>query len=175
MDSDSKQTGRTAEADPGLLGVYLNDHLAGATLGSELSARLASAHRDSEDGAVLERLSTEIREDRAALIELMAALEVPVRQYKVLLGWAAEKAGRFKPNGRLLERSPLSSLEELEAMTLGVVGKSACWRVLRTLADHDDRLDPERLDDLLRRAKRQAETLEELRLRAGARLATSAA
>ncbi|GLY85854.1 hypothetical protein [Actinoallomurus iriomotensis] len=175
MDSDSKQTGRTAEADPGLLGVYLNDHLAGATLGSELSARLVSAHRDSEDGAVLERLATEIREDRAALIELMAALEVPVRQYKVLLAWAAEKAGRFKPNGRLLERSPLSSLEELEAMTLGVVGKSGCWRVLRTLADHDDRLDPERLDDLLDRAERQAETLEELRLRAGARLATSAA
>lgn len=175
MDSDTERTGRTGEADPELLGVYLNDHLAGATVGTELSARLASAHRGSEDGAVLERLAAEIREDRATLIALMATLEVPVRHYKVLLGWAAEKAGRFKPNGRLLERSPLSSLEELETMALGVVGKTACWRVLRILADHDRRLEPERLDDLLDRAKRQAETLEELRVRAGTRLATSAA
>ncbi|WP_329254209.1 hypothetical protein OG417_12010 [Actinoallomurus sp. NBC_01490] len=169
--------GRTADAnaDPELLGVYLNDHLSGATLGTELAARLTSAHRGSEDGAVLERLAAEIREDRATLIALMAALEVPVRHYKVLLGWTAEKAGRFKPNGRLLKRSPLSDLEELETMALGVAGKSACWRVLRILAEHDHRLDPERLDDLLERAKRQAETLEELRFRAGTRLATSAA
>lgn len=159
--------------EPDLLGIYLNDHLAGATLGVELSARLAAAHQGSDDGMALADLTTEIREDRTALIDLMAALGVPVRQYKVLLGWMAEKATRLKPSGRLLERSPLGGLEELESMTLGVVGKTACWRVLRILAEHDDRIDEARLDDLLARAKRQTDTLEELRLRVAARLAAA--
>ena len=175
MHSDT--TGRTVEAgtDSQLLGIYLNDHLTGATVGSELASRLATAHRGSDDGAVLERLATEIREDRTALLEIMAALEVPVRQYKVLLGWLAEKAGRIKPNGRLLQRSPLSGLEELEAMTLGVTGKAGGWKVLRIMADHDHRIEADRLDALIARADRQAKTLEELRIRAGTTFVVSQA
>jgi hypothetical protein len=106
-------------------------------------------------------------------MDIMAALDVPIQQYKVLLGWVAEKAGRFKPNGRLLARSPLSSLEELETMRLGVEGKVSCWRTLRVLADHDARVDKARLDDLLGRAKRQADTLEKLRVRVAEELITA--
>ena len=76
---------------------------------------------------------TGICEDRTTL-QLMAALAVPVQQYKVALGWAAEKVGRLKPSGHLLTRSPLSDLEEIEAMRLGVEGKAACWQMLRLLA-----------------------------------------
>ena len=96
----------------------------------------------------------------------MAALGVPVRVYKVYAGWIGEKAGRLKLNGFLLGRSPLSDLEELEMMRLGVEGKAAGWRTLRALAETDRRLDPARLDDLISRARRQAELLEEHRLRA---------
>jgi hypothetical protein len=167
--ADTSATDVRPEAS--LLGVYLNDHLAGATFGAELASRIAGAHRDLEDDGVFERLAQEVAEDRASLMEIMAALDVPVRQYKVLLGWVAEKTGRFKPNGRLLERSPLSSLEEFEIMRLGVEGKSACWRTLQALAERDDRLDRARLDELLDRARRQAETLEGFRLRAAAELA----
>lgn len=167
---ETTSSGREAakRAEPELLGIYLNDHLAGATGGSELASRVARARRGSEDGGVLKRLATEIREDRTALVELMAALAIPVQHYKVALGWAAEKIGRLKPNGHLLTRSPLSDLEELEAMRLGVEGKTACWQMLRLLAEHDDRLDGPRLDRLLRRADRQAKTLEGLRARATA-------
>ncbi len=160
-----------AGPDGALLGVYLNDHLAGATLGTQLAARLAAAHRTSPDAEVFERLAMEIAEDRATLIGLMETLGVPIRRYKVALAWVAEKAGRIKPNGRLFERSPLSSLEEIEMMRLGVEGKSACWRTLQVMADRDDRLGRKRLDELLSRADRQAETLEELRVRASAELA----
>jgi hypothetical protein len=61
-------------------------------------------------------------------------------------------AGRLKFNGRLLARSPLSDLEELELLLLGVEGKAAGWRTLRTLADTDTRLDAGRLDELISRA-----------------------
>jgi hypothetical protein len=100
----------------------------------------------------------------------MTTLGVPVRAYKVCAGWIGEKAGRLKLNGRLLSRSPLSSLEELEIMALGVAGKAAGWRTLRRLADTDPRLDRGRLDELAARAGSQLELLEDLRARA-ARLA----
>jgi hypothetical protein len=166
--ADTSATDVRPEAS--LLGVYLNDHLAGSTFGMELASRIAKAHRDWDDSDALDRLAAEVTEDRATLMEIMATLDVPIRQYKVLLGWVAEKAGRFKPNGRLLERSPLSSLEEFETMRLGVEGKGACWRTLRTLAERDDRLDRSRLDDLLARADRQADMLERFRVRVTAGL-----
>ena len=75
--------------------------------------------------------------DRAALLDLMAALDVPVRTYKVYAGLVGERVGRRKLNGRLLTRSPPSSLEELELLSLGVTGKAAGWRTLRLLADAD--------------------------------------
>ena len=54
---------------------------------------------------------------------------------------ALEKAARFKPNGRLLRRSPLSDLIELEWLLLGVQGKTAGFRALRRLADTDTDTD----------------------------------
>ncbi len=76
------------------------------------------------------------------------------------------REGRLKPNGYLLTRSPLSSLEELELLRLGVEGKAAGWRTLRTLADRDRRLDSVRLDELISAARRQEALLEGLRVSA---------
>jgi hypothetical protein len=100
----------------------------------------------------------------------MAVLGMPVRRYKVGVAWAAEKAGRLKLNGSLLSRSPLSNLEELEMLRLGVEGKAAGWRTLRELADADSRLNRDLLGDLMARAREQASLLEELRVRAAAGL-----
>jgi hypothetical protein len=152
-----------------LLGIYLNDHLSGATAGVELARRMAGSQGMPESRAEFQRLADEIAEDRAALIEIMATLGVPVRQYKVYLGWVAEKVGRVKPNGRLVGRSPLSDLVELESMRLGVEGKGGMWRVLRSLAVAGSRLDTRRLDTLIERAQSQGRTLGELHLKAAAR------
>lgn len=158
----AKQTAQRTRQD--LLGVYLNDHLAGSTLGVGLARRMAtSAEPGSQRAAVLSRLATEITEDRSALLRIMAALGIQVRAYKVCAAWAGEKAGRLKLNGYLLTRSPLSDLEEAEFLRLGVEGKAAGWRTLRALADRDSRLDARGLDELIARANHQASTLEALR------------
>jgi hypothetical protein len=107
-----------------------------------------------------------VAEDRAALLRIMGTLGVPVRSYKVWAAWAGEKAGRLKPNGHLTTRSPLSNLEELELLRLGVEGKAAGWRTVRVLADRDRRLDAGELDELISRARRQADFVEEARVRA---------
>jgi hypothetical protein len=159
----------TANSGQKVLSIYLNDHLAGATGGTELARRMAAPRRPAAQRA-LQGLAEEIAEDRAALLGIMAALGIPVRGYKVYAAWIAEKAGRLKLNGHLLTRSPLSSLEELELLRLGVEGKAAGWRTLRVLADRDKRLDSRRLDELISRARSQADLLEQLRVHAAAQI-----
>jgi hypothetical protein len=153
-----------------LIGIYLNDHLAGATAGTELAHRIARTHDEVADQATLQRLAGEINADRRALLEIMALLGVPVRHYKTTAAWLGERVGRLKFNGRLRARSPLSSLEELELLRLGVEGKAAGWRTLRELAAADPRLSAAWLDELLDRARAQADQLEDLRVRAAANL-----
>ncbi|SDO93335.1 hypothetical protein [Actinacidiphila guanduensis] len=151
-----------------LLAIYLNDHLAGATGGRDLARRIARSQRGASGARELGRLAAEVAEDARALQDIMRRLGIPIRRYKMLLGWAGEKAGRLKSNGYVVRRSPLSSLLELEAMRLGVEGKASGWRTLRELADTDPRLDPDRIDTLLERARTQSETLQELRVRRAA-------
>ena len=59
-----------------LLGIYLNDHLAGSTIGLELSKRALGSNKGNEYGDVLERIAREIEEDRETLKGLMDSLEI---------------------------------------------------------------------------------------------------
>src|SRR6202020_1434544 len=145
---------------PDLLGIYLNDHLAGAIIGAELARRAAPSAQGTDAGP-LQRLAGEVTQDRVTLLRMMSALGIPVRSYKACAAWLGEKAGRLKLNGRLLTRSPLSNLVELEMLRLGVEGKAAGWRTLRAAAEIDSRLDARQLDELIARARSQADLLEE--------------
>ena len=147
----------------GLLAIYLNDHLAGATLGAELAQRSAASNRGSEYGQVLGELATEIRSDRESLLEIMRSVRVGVDRVKVSAAWAAEKLGRLKLNGQVLGYSPLSRLVELEALTLGVAGKLALWRALDELEPGRPELSKPTLQDLIARAERQLQVLEQQR------------
>lgn len=75
-----------------LLGIYLNDHLAGATAGVELAHRMARSHSGPEAASTMRSLAAEIARDRSALRDIMAGLGVPARAYKVCAGWIGEAA-----------------------------------------------------------------------------------
>lgn len=156
------------QTDTQLLGIYLNDHLAGAVGGGDLAKRLADAEATWVGDDVLATVAAQIEEDRSALRSIMSALGVPVRRYKMVAAWAAEKLARLKPNRRIVARSPLSRVIEFEVLRLGVEGKAAAWLTLRALADNDPRLDAAQLDELIARAGRQIDQLEQLRVRATA-------
>ncbi len=149
--------------DDDRLAIYLNDHLAGATAGVNLARRAAGNNRSTDYGEELEAIANEIEEDRAALLELMERLSVGEDRLKVALAWGAEKAARLKPNGQLLGYSPLSRLEELEALALGVTGKLGLWEALRRTHGSDPRLRDVDLEALVTRARSQRRTLERLR------------
>ncbi|MCF3960224.1 hypothetical protein [Streptomyces fuscigenes] len=153
-----------------VLGIYLNDHLAGATYGTALARRIARQHRGSPGGGDLERIAEEVAQDRQSLLRIMERLDVPVRGYKIYGGMAAEKLSRLKPNGVIYRRSGLSFVIELETLRLGVEGKSLVWRTLLTIAPGDSRLDTAELNGLLQRARDQIETLSARRLAAAERI-----
>jgi hypothetical protein len=161
----------TASRSPGskFLTIYLNDHLAGSAAGVELARGLAAAGAGGPADRVLRELSADISQDRAALLHIMSTLDVRPRRYKAAAGWLAEKARRLKLNGTLGARSPLTSLVELEMLGLGVAGKAAGWRALRSMADTEPRLDPGRLNELIARAGQQSDKIEDLRIRAARR------
>jgi hypothetical protein len=163
--ADGVGYGHAMGGDGRFLRIYLNDHLAGATAGSELARRMART-QPGELAAELTRLDAEIAEDRAELLRLMADLGVAPRRYKIAAGWLAEKVGRLKANGRLASRSPLSTLLELETLQIGVEGKAAGWEALQSALK--DPPHTARLDRLRTRAEEQARTLAELHRSAAA-------
>lgn len=148
--------------------IYLNDHLAGATVGRGLARRMTRAGQHPDESARLEKVCREIAEDGRALRQIMRRLGVRIDPIKAGVGWVGEKVGRLKLNGRMLRRSPLSDVVELEAMSVGVSGKLAGWTLLRELATTTDELDSRELERLIGRAEGQLVVLEKIRLRVGA-------
>lgn len=144
--------------DQDLLAIYLNDHLGAATAGVELIRRAAGNH-DGTRGAELSRLADEIAEDRESLKAIMARLEISENVLKEAAGWLGEKAGRLKPNGHLVTRSPLSDVLEVEMMRTGTAARICLFQVLLTVAADDDRLDRREIEQLIDRAQDQEHRL----------------
>jgi hypothetical protein len=158
---------RSADPDR-LLGIYLNDHLAGAALGVELARRLRSSNRgDPEMGEPLARICAEIEADRETLIRLMERLGVERKQFKPALARLGERLGRLKPNGQLHGYSPLSRVLELEVLAAGIGGKMELWNALEQR--FGDSLEGFDFHALAGRADSQGRQVEDLHLKAAPR------
>ena len=156
-------------ADGKLLRIYLNDHLAGATVGVELARRALRANRGSELGSFLAELVSELEEDRRSLERLLAELDVPKSAVKQGAAVVAERLGRLKLNGRLTGYSDLSRLLDLEGLVVLVRAKRGRWRNLREATDVASRAPAVDLDALVARAEEQLEALERHRIAAARR------
>ncbi|MCZ2814057.1 hypothetical protein O2W15_21725 [Modestobacter sp. VKM Ac-2979] len=155
---------------PELLAVYVNDHIAAAAGGIELVSRMIGVHRGTEREQPLRQLLDELREEKAAIISIAQALDFPVRQYKQVASWIAEKASRAKLNGHLLSRSPSSDLVEFEFLASAVRGKRSGLETLRIAATVDSRIDADLLDRLIQQANRQHDWATEVRRDVAARV-----
>jgi len=120
-----------------LLRIYLQDHHATSSAGVRRVRRLADAEAGGPDGAVLDRLATEIAAERDVQARVMRVLGVQPQPAKEAVAKVAERAGLLKRNGRLVRRSPLTSLVELETMTIAARGKLAGWEALRAALGTD--------------------------------------
>jgi hypothetical protein len=159
---------RTATRAEKATGVYLNDHLAGATLGADLARRLRDWTVDSVHAATMRELAAEIEEDKETLVAIMGRLDVAPNPVKQATTWLGEKLSRVKLSGLGSGDEPTGLFLALETLGLGIEGKACLWRILRALSEHHPGLDPQQLDGLIARAESQRRRLEEERRAAGA-------
>jgi len=150
------------------LGIYLNDHLAGAAGGVELARRLRSSNSgDPEMGEPLARICAEIEADHETLVRLTERLGIRRDPLKPKLAIVAERLGRLKPNGHLRGYSPLSPVLELEILASGIGGKLQLWNALeQTFGNSLDGFD---FHTLAERADRQGQEVEDLHMAAAKR------
>ena len=149
--------------------VYLNDHLAGAMLGSDLAEQIQARNRGTALGQLMQSLAAEIEQDRQTLIELMQRLDSSKNPIKQAIAWIAEKTSRAKVSGMTSGDPELGTFMALETLALGVRGKACMWKTLKQLVDQHPPLASVNLDELIDRARAQEDALERERLAAGAR------
>jgi hypothetical protein len=151
--------------DRKLLGIYLNDHLAGSVVGGNLAKRIARQNEGNEYGTKVAQIAREIDEDQATLREVMNRAGVRRKQLRLVVARLTEVASRLKRNGRLVGYSPLSRVLELEGLTMGITGKLELWRSLGAL-ENGSGIGGFDFTALAARAADQRDRAEELRLRA---------
>lgn len=149
------------EVDRHLLGLYLSDHLTGATAGLGRIERMADSYQDTPFHADLAELTEQIRGERQLYRTLLATLGIRRPRYRQVVAGVGERLGRLKLNGRIMERSPLTVMLELELMRSAVTGKLSGWQTLEEYAD-DLGLEPERFARLAEMTRRQLALLERL-------------
>jgi hypothetical protein len=149
------------------VGIYLNDHLAGAAFGSDLARQIHKHSEGTSLGQVMDSLATEIEADRQALVDLMERLGTPKNPVKQATAWMAEKASRLKLSGVTAGDAGHGTFLALETLSLGVEGKLSLWIALKTVADAYPALETAELDRLIERAAAQRSILERERVAAG--------
>ncbi|MCT1597866.1 NAD-dependent epimerase/dehydratase family protein [Corynebacterium sanguinis] len=126
----------SSEVDLELLEHYLANHLTGARGAVERLDKMTMNYQDTPVFAQIARVAREIRADRDFLEILTRKFGFNPKPAQGALAWAGERFGRFKPNGRVAQRSPMALLLEAEMMRSAVVGKIGGWEVLRDNAEH---------------------------------------
>jgi hypothetical protein len=149
--------------------VYLNDHLAGATLGSDLAEQIRDRHEGTPLGDLMRSIAAEIEEDRQMLLDLIDRMNISRDPLKQATGWMAEKASRVKFGGLVSSAPDQGAFMAIESLTLGVEGKACLWKALKEVARQYPALEATDLDDLIKRAEAQHSVLEGVRLAAGRR------
>jgi hypothetical protein len=145
--------------DEKLLGLYLSDHLTGATAGLGRIERMAKDFTDTPAHAELATMAGAIRREREQLRGLIHELGVRQRPHRQAAAWLVERAGRLKLNGRLLSRSPMTLVLEAELMRAAVLAKIGGWQTLEELAPELG-LEPSRFAGLAAEGRAQIETLD---------------
>jgi hypothetical protein len=152
---NAHETHGSDRRDP--LTVYLRDHYAGSAAGLALVQRCRRANAGTALDDVLAGTESDIIDDRHSLQEIMSRLGVSPSVVKTAVGRVSEVIGRLKSNGRIMTRSPSSTVVELEGLAAGITTKANLWRSLRATAVHHPGLDAGELHRLVQRATDQLE------------------
>lgn len=146
--------------EPRILGVYLNDHLAGSMGGSERFQRLADVLGRTPVGPLVADVAAQVTQEREELSDLVERCGLthrnPVKQVLVLVG---ERVARLKAVRSRLRRSAMDTLLEVELLRSALVGKLGVWETLVDAAAVVD-LDPAHCAARRDRTREQVATMD---------------
>jgi hypothetical protein len=111
---------------------YLRDHMAGANAAIQVVDRMREAYRGQREGLLFASLYEQFQDDRAVVVELLAALRASrTPSVKRMAGHATGALLEKIAGGR---RGDLSLFRTLEALAIGVQGKRCLWRAAQVVA-----------------------------------------
>ena len=140
------------------LDTYLNDHMAGATAGTNLAKMAAEEHQTDEHGPFFSEIYAEISADKATLQQLIEALSVGESASKTALAEIGSKL--MGPKFTAGDDDQLNAFVTLETLSIGVEGKVCMWKALKTVESDYPAFEQFDIDDLLARAVSQREKIE---------------
>ncbi|MDQ3723799.1 MAG: hypothetical protein M3376_12240 [Actinomycetota bacterium] len=140
------------------LDTYLNDHMAGATAGTNLAKMASEEHQTDEHGPFFSEIYAEIKADKETLQKLMDALTVDDSATKTALAEVGSKL--MGPKFTAGEDDRLNAFVTLETLSIGVEGKVCMWKALKTVESDYAAFEQFDIDDLLARAVSQREKIE---------------
>jgi hypothetical protein len=146
------------------LAIYLNDHLAGSVAALEILEHLEAEATDLAPH--LAKLRTDIETDRQELRTLMHRLGISESRVRKVGSWIVEQLTEVKLEVDDESGGALRRLERLEAVALGIHGKSALWSALNAAAAIAPELRGPDYQYLIQQAEDQRTRVEVFRLQA---------
>lgn len=143
------------------LGVYLDDHLAGAAAAIRRMRRTARTLAGSPAGALVDQVADEVAAEKDELVTIIRDLGLGRSGVKQVLARLGEMAALVKHDGPLGRSGSMNTLLEVELLRSGVMGKRGLWQALETHAEVLG-LDPVRARYLVERSERQIATLDDV-------------
>jgi hypothetical protein len=140
------------------LDTYLNDHIAGATAGTNLAKIAAEEHQTDEHGPFFSEMYAAIKRDFETLKDLATALGVQESAGKAALAEIGSKL--MAPKFTAGEDDELNAFITLETLSIGIEGKVCMWKALRTVEGDYAGFERFDLDGLLASAESQREKIE---------------
>jgi hypothetical protein len=153
------------------LATYLNDHLASSTVAVEILRQMEAEATDLMPH--LTRLRTDIETDHNELKTFMNRLGILESRLKKVVNWIVEQLTEVKLEIDDDSGGALRRLERLEAVALGIDGKSTLWAALGAAAALAPELRGPDYEGLAQRAAEQRQRVEVFRLQAARGALTS--
>jgi len=140
------------------LDTYLNDHIAGATAGTNLAKMAAEEHQTDEHGPFFSEIYAAIQADFETLQQLASALGVEESAAKGALAEIGSKM--MAPKFTAGDDDELNAFVTLETLSIGIEGKVCMWKALKTVESEYPAFKEYDIDELLARATSQREKIE---------------
>jgi hypothetical protein len=155
----ASQHGRINEKD---LAAYLDDHLLGAKAGVRFFDSAVDSLAGTGQADRLRHVRDEVASARRELKILFDRFGFQRSTPKRVSGLVGALAGKLNPLNPLRTDGHAGAQLELETLQSMLRGQECLWRTLQILAEHEPRLDRERLAQLEAQVQRQLATVADI-------------